>query len=127
MTVLGIRFCTVKPEGEARDLAAFLGSKGWNLAQRDMGETDGNAGFQGAVFPAGEASWTEIWAASEHMPETTMLHVIVDDADSYAEQAKANGVTVNGPMDMHGERIYFSEAPGGLQIAVLSKLPDGAG
>ncbi|MEO1167409.1 MAG: hypothetical protein AAFW97_01730 [Pseudomonadota bacterium] len=121
MTILGIRFCTVKPEQEARDLASFLGPNGWNFAQRDMGEGEGDA-FQGAVFPAGEASWTEIWAASEHMSETTMLHIIVDNADRYAEQAKANGVTVNGPMDMHGERIYFSEAPGGLQIAVLSKL-----
>jgi len=40
------------------------------------------------------------------MPETTMLHVIVDNADRYAEQAKVNGVTVNGPMNLHGERIY---------------------
>lgn len=125
MTVLGIRFCTVKPEQEARDLAGFLGPNGWNFAERDMseaGEEADNDAFQGAVFPAGEASWTEVWAASEHMPETTMLHVIVDDADRYAELAKANGVAVNGPMDMHGERIYFSEAPGGLPIAVLSKL-----
>jgi len=123
MTVLGIRFCTVKPEKEARDLAAFLGSDGWNFSERGM-STNPDEGFQGAVFPAGKASWTEIWAASEHMPETTMLHVIVDNADRYAEQAKANGLTVSGPMDMHGERIYFSEAPGGLQMAVLSKLTE---
>ena len=121
MTVLGIRFCTVKPDDEARGIAEFMGPKGWNFGERDMG-AEHSDGFQGAVFPAGDASWTEIWAASEHMPETTMLHVIVDDADSYAEQAKANGVAVNGPMDMHGERIYFSEAPGGLQVAVISKL-----
>lgn len=121
MTVLGIRFCTVKPEGEARGIADFMGPKGWNFDERDMG-ADHSDSFQGAVFPAGEASWTEIWAASEHMPETTMLHVIVDDADRYAEQAKANGLSVNGPMEMHGERMYFSEAPGGLQVAVISKL-----
>ena len=121
MTVLGIRFCTVKPEEEARGIAEFMGPKGWSFGERDMG-AEHSDGFQGAVFPAGDTSWTEIWAASEHMPETTMLHVIVDDADSYAEQAKANGVAVNGPMDMHGERIYFSEAPGGLQVAVISKL-----
>lgn len=121
MTVLGIRFCTVKPEKEARDLAAFFGSDGWNFPERGM-STDSAEGFQGAVFPAGKASWTEIWAASEHMPETVMLHVIVDDADTYASQAKDNGVTVSGPMDMHGERVYFSEAPSGLQIAVISKL-----
>lgn len=121
MTVLGIRFCTVKPEKEARDLAAFLGSDGWDFSERDI-SPDAGQEFQGAVFPAGKASWTEIWAASEHMPETTMLHIIVDNADSYAERAKKNGITVSGPMDMHGERVYFSEAPGGLQIAVMSTL-----
>lgn len=121
MTVLGIRFCTVKPENEARDLADFLGADGWGLDERGM-STDTAEGFQGAVFPAGKASWTEIWAANEHMPETTMLHVIVDDADAYAARAKDNGITVSGPMDMHGERVYFSEAPGGLPMAVLSKL-----
>ena len=121
MTVLGIRFCTVKPEKEARDLAAFLGSDGWNFAERGM-STEAAEGFQGAVFPAGKASWTEIWSASEHMPETTMLHVIVDNADNYAERARDNGITVSGPMDMHGERVYFSEAPGGFQIAVMSAL-----
>jgi predicted enzyme related to lactoylglutathione lyase len=123
MTVLGIRFCTVKPEKEARDLAAFFGSDGWNFSERGM-STNPSEGFQGAVFPAGRASWTEIWAANEHMPETTMLHVIVDDADAYANRAKDNGITVSGPMDMHGERIYFSEGPGGLPIAVLSKVTD---
>jgi len=55
MTVLGIRFCTVKPEQEARDLAGFLGSRGWNFVQRDMGDDDGEA-CQGTVFPTGEAS-----------------------------------------------------------------------
>ncbi|MBC2777416.1 VOC family protein [Parasphingopyxis marina] len=123
MAVFGIRFCTVKPEEDARGLADFLGAKGWGIGERDMGEGDG---FQGAVFPAGEASWTEIWAASEHMPEGMMLHIVVDDADAYAQTAKANGLDVKGPMDMHGERIYFSEAPDGLQVAVLSKLPEGA-
>lgn len=126
MTVLGIRFCTVKPEEDARGIASFLGPDGWNFSERDMGANDSDA-FQGAVFPAGETSWTEIWAASEHMPETTMLHIQVDDADAYADQAKANGIDVKGPMDMHGERIYFSEAPGGLPVAVLSKLPSDAG
>ena len=123
MTILGIRFCTVRPEQEARDFATFLGPNGWNFPERDM-SADQCEEFQGAVFPAGKSSWTEIWAASEHMPECTMLHVIVDDADAYAAQAKANGLTISGPMDSHGERIYFSEAPGGLQMAVLSKLTD---
>lgn len=123
MTILSIRFCTVKPEKEARDLANFLGADGWGFDERGM-STDPAEGFQGTVFPAGKASWTEIWAASEHMPETTMLHVIVDNADAYAARAKDNGITFSGPMDMHGERIYFSEAPGGLPMAVLSKLAE---
>ncbi len=125
MSVLGIRFCTVKQKDDAEGLAGFLGKKGWEFGERDMSDAEAE-GFSGAVFPAGEASWTEIWTAGEQMPETTMLHIVVDDADAYAEKAKANGVEVQGPMDAHGERIYFSEAPGGLQVAVLSKLPEGA-
>ncbi len=121
MTVLGIRFCTVKPFDEAKALQGFFGDSGWGFAERDMGGGEGD-GFSGAVFPAGEASWTEIWTAGEGMPEGIMLHIVVDNADAYSEQAKANGLAVQGPIDMHGERIYFSEAPGGMNVAVLSKL-----
>lgn len=124
ITVLGIRFCTVKPSDDAKRISAFLGSDGWGFAPRDMGGGDGD-GFAGAVFPAGEASWTEIWAAGEGMPEGIMLHIVADDADAYAAQAKANGLAVQGPIDMHGERIYFSKAPDGMGVAVLSALPEG--
>jgi hypothetical protein len=123
MTILGIRFCTVKPADTANKLAEFLGPNGWQMDARDMGS--GADEFAGAVFPAGADSWTEIWPSGEQMPETTMLHIVVDDADAYAEKAKANGVDVQGPMDMHGERVYVSQAPGDLPIAVLSKLPEG--
>jgi len=119
MTVKGIRFCTVRPEGDARALAGFLGKDGLGIDQRDLGPEAQD--FPGGVFPAGDASWIEVWAAGEGMPEGVMLHIVVDDADAYAERARANGVTPEGPMDAHGERIYFVKAPGGLSIAILSR------
>ncbi|QIG79125.1 VOC family protein [Stakelama tenebrarum] len=119
MTVLGIRFCTVRPDEEARALAQFLGADGLGLAERDLGMDAPE--FAGAVFPAGEHSWAEIWAASEAMPEGVMLHIIVGDADAYAERARNNGIALQGPVDAHGERIYFAQAPGGLAIAILSR------
>ena len=92
------------------------------MTARDMGEaTDA---FQGAIFPVAspsDGSWAEIWPSGEHMPAGTMLQIVVDDADRYAEQARANGLEVHGPMDAHGERIYSAVAPGGMPVAVLSK------
>lgn len=124
MKVLGIRFCKVAHADDARALADMLGENGLGLAPADMGETDG---FQGAVFPvdgaaSGEGSWIEIWPAGETMPEMTMLQIVVDDADAWAERAKSNGLNVKGPDDAHGERIYYLEGPGGLPIAFQSKV-----
>ena len=121
MKVLGMRFCRVSEENTARDLASFLLRLG--LQQRAM---DGCAeGFQGGVFPIehnGENSWIEVWPASEGMPEMTMLQIIVDDADTFAEEARKNGLSPKGPDDAHGERIYFLEAPGGLPVSFQSKI-----
>ena len=124
MKVLGIRFCKVAHADDARALADMLGENGLGLAPADMGETDG---FQGAVFPvdgaaSGEGSWFEIWPAGETMPEMTMLQIVVDDADAWAERAKSNGLDVKGPDDAHGERIYYLEGPGGMPIAFQSKV-----
>jgi len=125
MKVLGIRFCKVSKKADAEGLADLLGEKGLGLKANDFGESDA---FQGAVFPVDEAgakglgSWIEIWPAGDNMPEMTMLQIVVDDADAYAEQAKKNGVDVKGPDDAHGERIYYLEGPGGLPIAFQSKL-----
>ena len=124
MKVLGIRFCKVAHADDARALADMLGENGLGLAPADMGETDG---FQGAVFPvdgaaSGEGSWFEIWPAGETMPEMTMLQIVVDDADAWAERAKSNGLNVKGPDDAHGERIYYLEGPGGMPIAFQSKV-----
>ena len=124
MKVLGIRFCKVAKADEARGLADLLGENGLGLAPMDLGDGDG---FSGAVFPVGDApaglgSWIEFWAAGEHMPEMTMLQIVVDDSDAYAERAKKNGLDVKGPDDAHGERIYYLEGPGGMPIAFLSKV-----
>lgn len=125
MKVLGIRFCKVAKKDDAERLSQLLGENGLGLRANDFGEMDG---FQGAVFPVDEAgakglgSWIEIWPASEHMPEMTMLQIVVDDADAYAEQARKNGVNVKGPDDAHGERIYYIEGPSGLPISFQSKV-----
>ncbi len=115
MEVLGIRFCTVSVDAEA--IAGFLGD-GLGLPKKAVGEAD--AAFSGAIFPAGE-SWIEVWPKAEGMPAGTMLQIIVDDADAWAEQARANGLQPSGPTDEHGERIYFLSAPGGMPVSFQSK------
>ena len=125
MKVLGIRFCKVAKKEDAEGLAALLGENGLGLSASDFGEAEG---FQGAVFPVGDAapkgagSWIEIWPASEGMPEMTMLQIVVDDADAWAARAKENGLNVKGPDDAHGERIYYLEGPSGLPVSFQSKV-----
>lgn len=122
MKVLGMRFCKVAKKEDAQDLATMLARLG--VKERDM--HGGNSpDFQGAVFPVehnGENSWIEIWPAGENMPEMTMLQIVVDDADAFAEHARNNGLDPKGPDDMHGERVYYMEGPGGLPIAFQSKV-----
>lgn len=116
MNVTGIRFCTVSDEAE--ELAGFFRG-GLGLPEREM--ESGTDEFCGAIFPAGD-SWIEIWKKGPDMPAGTMLQIVVDDADAVAEAARANGLEPSGPMDAHGERIYFIEAPGGLQVSFQSAL-----
>ena len=116
MRVLGIRFCSVSAEAE--DVARFLGA-GLGLPERKM--TEDGAPFNGAVFPAGE-SWIEVWPEAPGMPAGIMLQIVVDDADAWADKARRNGLEPTGPIDAHGERIYYLKAPGGLPIAFQSKL-----
>lgn len=128
MKVLGLRFCKVAHADDAKALADMLGENGLGLKANDMGPVEG---FQGAVFPAGDnehgdaetglGSWIEIWPAGEAMPEMTMLQLVVDDADAWAERARNNGLDVKGPDDAHGERIYYLEGPGGMPISFQSK------
>ena len=110
MQVLGIRFCAVADE--AQEMAEFF-TRGLGLPERDLG---GGEDFHGAVIPAG-TSWIEIWQKSADMPVGLMLQIVVDDADAVAETAKRNGIDVQGPMEAHGEKIYFAVAPGGLSVS----------
>ena len=113
MQVLGIRFCSVHKEAEA--LAEFLNKLG--MPQRSFGEQSDD--FMGAVFPAGD-SWVEMWNDGPEMPAGIMLQVVVDDADAFAEHARNNGLEPHGPVDAHGERIYYLKAPTGLQMSFQS-------
>ncbi len=118
MRVMGIRFCSVSAEAE--EVARFLGD-GLGLTERKMSQDD--APFSGAVFPAGAGeSWVEVWPEGPGMPAGIMLQIVVDDADAWADNARKNGLEPAGPMDAHGERIYYLKAPGGLAISFQSKL-----
>lgn len=116
MKVLGIRFCAVAEE--AIPMSEFF-TKGLGLAERDLGEGEG---FQGCIIPAADSSWVEIWQKGEDMPAGLMLQIVVDDADAVAANAKENGVEVQGPMEAHGEKIYFAVAPGGLSVSFQQVL-----
>jgi hypothetical protein len=39
-----------------------------------------------------------------------------------AETARSNGIDVQGPMEAHGEKIYFAVAPGGLSVSFQEVL-----
>ncbi len=92
------------------------------LHQLDMSAPDGEATFEGGIFPAKDSSWVEIWQASDHMPAGVMLQLVVDDADAFAANARSNGLLVGEPTDAHGERIYFLQAPGGIPMSFQSKV-----
>lgn len=119
MQVLSLRFCHVSPEAEA--MASAMTALG--LPQRSLDDVfpPGTPGFMGAIFLAGQ-SWVEVWPQGPEMPAGTMLQVVVDDADAFAAHARGNGLAPEGPMDAHGERIYFLRLPGGLQMSFQSAL-----
>lgn len=122
MKVLGIRFCTATPKAE--ETATCLRKLGLEEMSLDGVEGLPETGFSGAIFPAEDSrSWVEIWPEGPEMPEGTMLQIIVDDAEAYAKHARENGLDPQGPMDAHGERIYFLTTPAGLQVSFQSALP----
>lgn len=84
------------------------------LPIKDTGESS-----SGQVFLAGD-SWLEIWQSTSEMPEGTMLQIVVDDADAFAELATSNGLEPQGPFSAHGEKIYFLQAPSGLNVTIQS-------
>lgn len=120
MKVLGIRFCAV--DAAAQPLAEFLDSLGLQRRPLEAGEGGavGADAFAGAVFPAGEASWIEMWPPSEGLPAGIMLQIVVDDADAFAEHARERGLAPRGPMESGGERIYFLRAPTGMPVSFQS-------
>jgi hypothetical protein len=115
MKVLGIRFCTCTPE--VQGVIATLRA----LGLPEMALPAEAAAFEGAIFPAG-SSWVEVWKSGPEMPEGTMLQVVVDDAEAFAAHACANGLKPEGPMEAHGERIFFLKLPGGMQMSFQSAL-----
>jgi hypothetical protein len=119
--ILGIRFCSVSAEAEA--LAAVLEALGLprNESTEGAGNRAGTSAFPGAVFPAGSSA-IEVWPVGPELPPGVLLQIIVDDAVAYAEHAKRNGLDPQGPVDAHGERIYFLQAPSGLPITFQSAL-----
>ncbi len=125
MKILGIRFCRVSTQAE--QLAGFLGTEfGMPAISEELGPPSEDRTFSGSVFPAGEHSWIEIWKAGDNMPSGDMLQIIVDDADAWAKQARQQGVKLEGPMDAHGERIYFMKSPDGLAMSFQSKVANDA-
>jgi len=115
---LGIRFAKVGPVAESAGLAEMLRLLG--MEEKDMGEAE-TEGFAGAIFPTQNESWVEVWPEAEGIPNGYMLQIIVEDADKVAEEAKSNGLAPHGPIDAHGERIYYLTAPGGLPVSFQSK------
>jgi len=108
----------VAPVQESAGMAEMLRRMG--LDETDMGVSDG---FAGAIFPAGDGeSWVEMWPETEGVPNGYMLQIVVADADAVAEEAKNNGLNPVGPVDAHGERIYYLTAPGALPVSFQSKL-----
>jgi hypothetical protein len=115
----GIRFVHVSPSAEADGIVSAL--HGLGLAPTDFPEA---ASMSGAIFTTeDQASWAEVWHETDGMPTGTMLQLVVDDADTMASTARSNGLAPDGPMDAHGERIYFLTLPGGLPLSFQSKLP----
>jgi hypothetical protein len=115
MRVLSIRYCSVTPQAE--ELAEFFRALG--MQDRMSAVPSAATAFAGAIFPAGD-SWVEVWPQRPQMPPGVMLQIIVDDADAFAEYAVSNGLTPQGPMEAHGERIYFLKGPGELQLSFQS-------
>lgn len=119
MRVLSLRFCAVSPEAQA--LAEFFNKLGLKPAALDPACGVEPASLGGAIFAAGD-SWIEVWPEGHEMPAGLMLQLVVDDAEAFAAHARAQGLDPQGPMDAHGERIFFAQAPGGLQLSFQSKL-----
>lgn len=114
MTVKAVRFCQVNDDNAP--MVKFFEDLGLEK-KSDCGGSE----FPGSVFLA-RNDWIEQWQSGDSMPAGTMLQLEVDDADVYAERLKSNDYQVFGPMEQHGEKMYFVTAPNGLQLSILHKL-----
>jgi len=116
MKIIGIRFCSVSDKAK-EDIDFFENKLG---LKNSIDSTDG---FVGGVFSTeDQSSWLECWQASEDMPEGIMLQLVVEDADEFFENANSNGLSPSGPVDAHGERIYYLKSPSGVSMSFQSKL-----
>lgn len=125
MKFLGHRLSFVGSAPESLALAKTLASLG--ISPRDIYAKDmqgtktlADEDFSGAVFAADEINWIEIWAELPNLPKGFMLQLIVDDADEFAEHARKNGLAPQGPVEAHGEKIYYIMTPIGLPISFQS-------
>ena len=116
MKIQSIRFCSVS--AEAQQFLDMM-EKGLGLEKMHFDEA---AGYVGGIFPTVDGTWVEIWQEGEGMPAGVMLQLVVEDSDALAEQAKANGLEPSGPVDAHGERIYYLQTPAGIPMSFQSKL-----
>lgn len=114
MTIKSIRFCQVNEDNA--EMVKFFDDLGLSK-KSDCDSAD----FPGAVFLAGD-NWIEQWQSGDSMPSGTMLQLEVDDAEAYAERLKSSEYQVFGPMEQHGEKMFFVTAPNGLQLSILHKL-----
>ncbi len=119
MELKSIRFVAVSPEAD--QLVEFLGlGLGFPCVAQPLQEGNPESP-KGGLFYAGD-SRVEIWPEGEGMPAGIMLQVEVDDADSFAAHARSQGLEPQGPMEAHGERIYYLLAPGGLAMTFQSAM-----
>ncbi|TQV76505.1 hypothetical protein FLL45_00650 [Aliikangiella marina] len=122
MELLGIRFCSVNNQAE-KEIDFFENGLGLKNSFKDMQDVEGMEGFFGGIFSTKDgASWAEIWPSGEQMPAGLMLQLVVDNADSLAQHAEKQGLDPQGPVDAHGERIYYIQSPSGLNMSFQSKL-----
>lgn len=127
MKLLGHRLSYVgeKPAALALSktlLALGIAPKALYSAQLMETEILHDEDFSGAVFAADENNWIEFWAEIDGLPKGLMLQLVVDNADEFADYAKKNHLNPQGPVEAHGEKIYYLQTPTGLPISFQSKI-----
>ncbi len=122
MKLLGHRLSFVGEEAQALALSKTLLALGIEpkaIYSKQMTDTAALADddFSGAIFGADDINWIEFWAELEGVPKGFMVQLIVDDADAFAAHARSQGLDPQGPVEAHGEKIYYLFTPIGLPIS----------